>query len=187
MWETPETLTFISWVISWIWLCSANTEQPGLRPRWGARLNWGLIISYPAVVCKHSEKASPPSSCKGPKKSLTSTVLTFERCKTKHHPSSNEFGTNINCSETPLPCLLPKPQGQQARVGLTSLSPSPDAAWICPGVHGGWPPAFPSSCSCWFRDTKQRCFRRGGGLPATSQPVITLCRGADLSLLPRRP
>lgn len=143
MWETPETLTFISWVISWIWLCSANTEQPGLRPRWGARLNWGLIISYPAVVCKHSEKASPPSSCKGPKKSLTSTVLTFERCKTKHHPSSNEFGTNINCSETPLPCLLPKPQGQQARVGLTSLSPSPDAAWICPGVHGGWPPGFP--------------------------------------------
>lgn len=62
VWETPETLTFISWVISWIWLCIANTEQPGWWARRGAGLNRRLTISCPAMVCKCSEKALPSLS-----------------------------------------------------------------------------------------------------------------------------
>lgn len=66
-----------SWVISWIWLCTANTEQPGLWTRWGARLNWRFIISCWAVVCKCSEKASTLTlpRYEGSKMSLLSTVL----------------------------------------------------------------------------------------------------------------
>lgn len=59
VWETPETLTLISWVISWIWLCIANTQQPGWWARRGAGLNRRLTISCPAMVCKHSEEALP--------------------------------------------------------------------------------------------------------------------------------
>lgn len=161
IWETPEMLTFIIWVISWIWLCTANTEQPGLWARWAARLNWRLIISCPSVVCKHSEKASPPS-CEGPKGSLLNTVLIFGQLKAKQPPSLTEFGANINSSQTLLFCLPPKTRRTAALVAVASVTPTCDISGmeLCslPLPSLGSPSAMGQTSCCCPAGPKQRAY-----------------------------
>ena len=77
---------------------------------------------------------------------------------------------------------LPHNQKDRRLVSGSPLSPQ-----TLPWGARGWPLTFPCSRSGGFSDTNQQCFTCGAGLPAASQPVLTLCRGADLLLLPWRP